>query len=123
MDGMVRIPSATFLMGSDRHYPEEVPAHKVTVGEFWIDAGPVTNRDFSRFVRKTGYVTVAERAPDRADYPGARPELLVPFSTVWTGTRRDMPSTFPPAALPAARSTPASRASTGGIPRASPARS
>jgi formylglycine-generating enzyme len=46
MDGMVRIPSATFLMGSDRHYPEEVPAHKVTVGEFWIDAGSVTNRDF-----------------------------------------------------------------------------
>ena len=80
---MVRIPGATFLMGSDRHYPEEAPAHKVTVGGFWIDAGPVTNREFGRFVRKTGYVTVAERAPDPADYPGARPELLVPFSSVF----------------------------------------
>ena len=80
---MVRIPGATFLMGSDDHYPEEAPAHKVTVGGFWMDAGPVTNREFGRFVRKTGYVTVAERAPDPAEYPGARPELLVPFSSVF----------------------------------------
>ena len=42
MDGMVRIPGATFLMGSDHHYPEEAPAHKVMVDGFWIDAGPVT---------------------------------------------------------------------------------
>ena len=75
MDGMMRIPGATFLMGSDRHYPEEGPAHKATVGGFWMDAGPVTNREFGRFVRKSGYVTVAERAPDPAEYPGARPEI------------------------------------------------
>src|ERR1700755_1917400 len=56
VDGMVRIPGAAFLMGSDEHYPEEAPAHKVTVGGFWIDAGPVTNREFGRFVRKTGDV-------------------------------------------------------------------
>ena len=31
MEGMVSISGATFLMGSDRHYPEEAPAHKVTV--------------------------------------------------------------------------------------------
>ena len=61
MDGMVWIPGATFLMGSDDHYPEEAPAHKVTAGGFWMDAGPVTNREFGRFVRKhpdlKGYVT------------------------------------------------------------------
>jgi formylglycine-generating enzyme len=83
MEGMVWIPGATFLMGSDGHYPEEAPAHKVTAGGFWMDAGPVTNREFGRFVRKSGYVTVAERAPDPAEYPGARPELLVPFSSVF----------------------------------------
>ena len=83
MDGMMWIPGATFLMGSDRHYPEEAPAHKVTVGGFWMDSTPVTNSEFARFVRKTGHVTVAERAPDPADYPGARPELLVAFSTVF----------------------------------------
>ena len=79
MDGMVSISRATFLMGSDRHYPEEAPAHEVTVEGFWIDACPVTNREFGRFVRKTGHVTMAEQAPDPADYPGARPDLLVPF--------------------------------------------
>src|SRR6266571_3918278 len=83
MDGMVRIPGATFLMGSDHHYPEEAPAHQVMVDGFWIDAGPVTNREFSRFVAKTGYVTVAERAPDAADYPGAKPEVLIPASAVF----------------------------------------
>ena len=83
MDGMVWIPGATFVMGSDSHYPEEAPARKVKVDGFWIDPGPVTNREFGRFVRKTGHVTMAEQAPDPADYPGARPELLVPFSTVF----------------------------------------
>jgi formylglycine-generating enzyme len=81
--GMVWIPGRTFLMGSDHHYPEEAPAHWVTVAGFWIDRHTVTNREFARFVHKTGYVTVAERAPDPADYPGARPDLLVPASTVF----------------------------------------
>ena len=80
---MVRISGARFLMGSDRHYPEEAPAHPVTVDSFWIDAHPVTNREFARFVRKTGHVTVAERPPDRADYPDADPALLVPASSVF----------------------------------------
>ncbi len=48
---MVRIPGGTFLMGSDDHYPEEAPAHKVTVDGFWIDRHPVTNAEFARFVR------------------------------------------------------------------------
>ena len=30
--GMVWIPGGTFLMGSDKHYPEEHPAHRVTLG-------------------------------------------------------------------------------------------
>ena len=29
---MVLIPGGTFRMGSDRHYPEEAPVHRVTVG-------------------------------------------------------------------------------------------
>ena len=41
---MVRIAGGTFRMGSDRHYPEEAPAHRVTVDGFWIDRTPVTNR-------------------------------------------------------------------------------
>jgi formylglycine-generating enzyme len=81
--GMVWIPGGTFLMGSDDHYPEEAPAHRVTVDGFWMDQHTVTNTEFARFVRSTRYVTLAERAPDPADYPGAKPELLVPASSVF----------------------------------------
>src|SRR4029453_7506405 len=80
---MVWIPGGTFRMGSDDHYPEEAPARPATVDGFWMDRHAVTNREFERFVRKTGYVTVAERTPDQAAYPGAKPELLVPASTVF----------------------------------------
>ena len=70
-------------MGSDRHYPEERPAHKVRVDPFRIDAYPVTNRRFMEFVADTGYVTFAERPPDPNLYPGARPQDLVPGSLVF----------------------------------------
>jgi sulfatase modifying factor 1 len=80
---MVWIPGGTFLMGSDDHYPEEAPAHAVTVSGFWIDRHQVTNAAFRRFVKATGYVTVAERAPDAAFYPGALPEMLVAGSVVF----------------------------------------
>jgi formylglycine-generating enzyme len=80
---LVWVPGGTFRMGSDDHYPEEAPTHRVTVSGFWMDRHVVTNRDFARFVAETGHVTVAERAPDPADYPGARPELLVPASAVF----------------------------------------
>ena len=50
---------------------------------FWIDQHTVTNEGFSRFVEETGHVTLAERAPDPADYPGAKPELLIAASVVF----------------------------------------
>src|SRR6478735_12116558 len=81
--GMQWIPGGTFLMGSDVHYPEEAPAHRVTVGGFWMDTHAVTNKEFGRFVGATGYVTVAERSPDPADYPDADPTLLSPSSSVF----------------------------------------
>ena len=58
-EGMVRVPGGTFLMGSADFYPEERPAHLVTVDGFWMDELPVTNADFGRFVDATGHVTVA----------------------------------------------------------------
>ena len=53
-ENMVWIPGGTFLMGSDKHYPEEAPVHRVTVAGFWMDRTPVTNRDFRKFVNATG---------------------------------------------------------------------
>ena len=86
--GMAGIPGGTFRMGSDRHYPEEAPVHRVAVGPFWMDCTPVTNRQFRRFVEATGYVTVAEVAPDPRDYPGALPHMLKPGSLVFTPPNR-----------------------------------
>ena len=84
---MVWIPGGTFRMGSDRHYPEEAPAHRVTVDGFWIDRTPVTNAQFREFVEATGYVTFAEIAPDPKDYPGALPHMLKAGSLVFTSAR------------------------------------
>jgi len=80
---MVRIPGGTFRMGSDHHYPEEAPAHRVSVDPFWIDRMPVTNSQFKAFVNATGHVTTAEVPPDPADYPGALPEMLYAGSLVF----------------------------------------
>jgi formylglycine-generating enzyme required for sulfatase activity len=82
--GMIRIPGGTFRMGSDKHYPEEAPVHRVTVDGFWLDRTPVTNRQFRDFVRATGHVTVAEKQPDPKDYPGALPQMLYKGSLVFT---------------------------------------
>jgi formylglycine-generating enzyme required for sulfatase activity len=81
---MVFIPGGTFRMGSDRHYPEEAPAHRVTVDGFWIDRYPITNRQFREFVRATGHVTFAEVAPDPAAYPGTLPHMLYAGSLVFS---------------------------------------
>jgi sulfatase modifying factor 1 len=83
---MIRIPGATFQMGSDAHYVEEAPARRVAVDDLWIDPHPVTNEQFAEFVDATGYVTVAERPLEPADFPGAPPENLVPGSLVFTMT-------------------------------------
>lgn len=81
---LVQIPGGTFRMGSDRHYPEEAPAHLVSVAAFRIDRTPVTNRQFAAFVSATGHVTLAERSPDPKDYPGALPHMLYAGSLVFT---------------------------------------
>jgi formylglycine-generating enzyme len=90
-EDMVEIPGGRFRMGSDRFYPEEGPAREVEVGAFAIDRGPVTVSAFARFVEDTGYVTLAERAPEPADYPDADPSLLVPGSAVFHPTAHSVP--------------------------------
>jgi formylglycine-generating enzyme required for sulfatase activity len=85
--GMVWVPGGTFVRGSDHHYPEEAPAHRVRVDGFWIDRCTVTNDEFARFVTATGHVTLAEQAPDAADYPDARPGMLVAASSVFRRPR------------------------------------
>jgi len=85
-DGMAWVEGGQFNMGSDHHYPEEAPRHRVRVDGFWIDRQLVTNRQFAEFVEATGHVTTAEIAPDAKDYPGALPEMLKPGSLLFVPT-------------------------------------
>ena len=80
-------PGGEFSMGSEDFYPEERPVHRVAVEGFWIDERPVTVGQFRRFVKDTGYVTLAERPLDPELYPDADPELLVPGALVFRPTR------------------------------------
>ena len=90
---MVLIPGGEFLMGSDAEYafPNERPAHRVKVNPFFLDIHPVTNAEFSKFVKATGYVTIAERAVDweevKKQVPPGTPkppaEVLAPGSLVF----------------------------------------
>ena len=83
----VDLPGGLFAMGSEDHYPEEAPVHRVRVDAFSVDVAPVTNEEFAAFVKATGYVTVAERPLDPTSFPGAPPENLQPGSLVFTPTR------------------------------------
>ena len=73
-------------MGSTSFYPEEAPIHTVQVAAFAIERHPVTNAQFAEFVDETGYVTVAERELEPAQYPGANPADLVPGGLVFRPT-------------------------------------
>ncbi len=88
---MKRLEGGVFLMGSDRFYPEERPARKVRVAPFWIDECAVTNAEFARFVDGTGYRTLAEIAPNPADYPGLDPDLARAGSLVFERTTGPVP--------------------------------
>lgn len=70
---------------------DALPVHRVYVDGFWMDATEVTNEQFDRFVRATAYVTVAERAPTKEEFPTAPSENLVAGSTVFTPTASPVP--------------------------------
>jgi len=88
---MVLIEGGTFWMGSNvgnQAMPHgginnESPIHEVKLDGFWIDKYPVTNEQYSEFVKATGYVTYSEQTPKAEDWPGAKPEMLVPASIVF----------------------------------------
>jgi formylglycine-generating enzyme required for sulfatase activity len=96
--GMVWIPGGEFSMGSQSTADslcarpgmtgDARPIHRVSVSGFWMDATEVTNEQFGAFVKATGYLTVAERRLDPADFPGAPRALLVPGSTVFAAPNR-----------------------------------
>ncbi len=92
--GMVWIPGGEFSMGAqDPPGMDEVgmkatldsrPVHRVYVDGFFMDTMDVTNAEFEKFVKATGYVTIAEQKPRAEDFPGAPPENLVAGSVVFS---------------------------------------
>jgi formylglycine-generating enzyme len=100
-EGMVWIPGGEFSMGAqDPPGMDEVgmkatldsrPIHRVYVDSFWMDQTDVTNAEFAKFVKATGYVTVAERAPSAEEFPGAPPENLVAGSVVFSPPNHEVP--------------------------------
>ncbi|MCM3903203.1 MAG: formylglycine-generating enzyme family protein [Pyrinomonadaceae bacterium] len=91
-EGMVWVPGGEFSMGSeDSEMRDGRPFHRVAVDGFWMDQTEVTNEEFARFVKATGYVTVAERKPDAKDFPGAPPENLVPGSVLFRPPKTAVP--------------------------------
>ena len=70
---------------------DALPVHRVYVDGFWMDKTDVTNDEFARFVKATGYITVAEREPRAEDFPGAPPENLVAGSMVFTPPKHPVP--------------------------------
>jgi len=99
--GMVWIPGGEFSMGSPIESEslcsmpgmtrDASPIHRVYVDGFWMDSTELTNGEFEKFVEATGYVTIAERTPTAAEFPGAPPENLVAGSTVFTPTAAPVP--------------------------------
>ena len=95
-DGMVWIPGGEFSMGTNvacegmcnlaGATQDALPIHRVSVDPFWMDATEVTNEQFGKFVKATGYVTVAEQKPTQAEFPTVPPEALMAGSIVFTPT-------------------------------------
>lgn len=84
-DGMVLIQSGSFEMGARPMRPEEGPPRTTHLGAFWIDRTEVTNADFARFAKATGYVTLAERPLDPKAYPTLSGDQLKPSGIVFVG--------------------------------------
>src|SRR5436305_10908939 len=99
-EGMVWIPGGGCSMGADmtgsgscgmpRASNEAGPIHRVRVDGFWMDATAVTNEQFEQFVKATGYVTIAERAPTKEEFPTAPSENLLAGSVVFAPTGHEV---------------------------------
>jgi formylglycine-generating enzyme required for sulfatase activity len=99
--GMVWIPGGEFSMGAmdppaanavGIHAAADArPIHRVYVDGFWMDETDVTNEEFARFVKATGYVTIAERTPTAEEFPGAPSENLYAGSVVFSPPAHAVP--------------------------------
>lgn len=105
-EGMVWIPRGEFKQGAvpgdTMAMMHEKPAHKVEVDGFYMDVHEVTNKQFSKFVEETGYITVAERKIDWEDMKKQLPpgtlkphdSILQPGSLVFKKSKSSVPNLY-----------------------------
>ena len=105
-EGMVWVAGATFLQGAVSQdkmaMAHEKPAIEVTVDGFFMDVTEVTNAQFSKFVKETGYITTSERAIDweemKKQVPAGTPKphdsILQPGSLTFKKTKSSVSNLF-----------------------------
>ncbi|KRB56853.1 formylglycine-generating enzyme family protein [Flavobacterium sp. Root186] len=95
-EGMVWIPGGEFSMGSNVAdeslcslsgvTKDAAPIHRVYVDGYYMDKTEVTNEEYEKFVKATGYITVAEQKPTKEEFPTAAEEDLITGSVIFTPT-------------------------------------
>lgn len=105
-EGMVWVAGATFLQGAVAQdkmaMAHEKPAIEVSVDGFFMDITEVTNAQFSKFVKETGYITTSERAIDweemKKQWPAGTPKphdsILQPGSLTFKKTKSTVANLF-----------------------------
>ena len=81
VEGMAWIPAGTFTMGSVTApaNADESPMFQVTMSGFWISETPITNAEFRKFVKETGYTTTAEVPPSAEEMMKSMPPNRPPI--------------------------------------------
>ncbi len=104
--GMVWIPGGEFSQGAvpqdEMAMAHEKPAHRVAVNGFFMDITEVTNAEFEKFVKETGYMTIAERKIDWEEMKKQLPEgtpkphdsIMQPGSLTFKKTKSPVPNLY-----------------------------
>lgn len=85
---LTNLPNRPCCSGLVKGFEDCGPKHQVRIRSFWMDQTEVTNREFSKFVEATGYITIAERELDPAAFPQVPREQLKPGAVVFTPPSR-----------------------------------
>src|SRR3954453_14915486 len=88
---MTWVGGCKYTMGSDKHYPEEAPSHRVAVDGFWIDRTPVRICNFANSYMKPA----TSRSPKSSPMPRIIPVRCRTCSrpVLLSSRRQDKPST------------------------------
>jgi formylglycine-generating enzyme required for sulfatase activity len=132
---MILVPAGEFIMGDDTHNPDERPAHKVTLPDFYMDKFEVTNEQYKKFCDETkrnyptnpwwdnGYFTKFPRSPvlgvswEEADAYAKWAGKRLPTEQEWEKAASWDPATQKKRQFPWGSDATRSRANVGGANR------